>query len=252
MQSNSLMAFSMFDLYSLPPTRSLNVKGPYEYSKHKRTLNSTPSDSFRVPATPSLPLPTESPSHPTELGPYQHISRDTGQGSTIKVVRRKEMQPVRTEAVLQLPQLQPLRRRQSKAFARSLKWTGELSHSYMENRRFLESINKKAELKKTRGKRRKLPLNRTTELSFESKPAFEEVKKEAQSKLKRSTTMMDVVETDIAVKKELDFVHRRVSQQISSVKAEIQVKIASYVKHARLSYLQTKGLRADKGHSLLY
>ena len=248
------MAFSMFDLYSLPPIRNLNVRGPYEYSKHKKTLSSTPSDSFRVPATPLPAVPADCPFPPsTQLGPYQQLSRATGHGSTIQVVRRKELPPVQAVAIMHQPALQHLPRRQSKAFTRNLKFKAGLSHSYMENRKYWELINSRP---KVVAKKRKLALNRTSELSFESKPCFEPGKREAEGKaeqagLKRSSTMIDIVERELELegKRELDFVHRRVSQQINTVKAEIHVKIASYVKNARLSYLQAKGLR---GRTLIY
>ena len=116
----------------------------------------------------------------------------------------------------------------------------------MENRHFWESLNKRTELPKIPGKRRKLPLNRSLELHFDSKYDPEQGGKRENNvqslppKLQRSSTMIELAEE----KQELNFLQRRVSQQINSVKAEIQGKIATYVKNARLSYLQTKGLKA--------
>lgn len=125
-----------------------------------------------------------------------------------------------------------------------------MSHSYMENKQFLLSLNKKTELPKAQAKRRKVPLNRSLELSLEGKYHTEQGEKDKQAelgkrRLKHSTTMIEIGDGELGGEAKYDFLNRRVSQQINSVKAEINIKIAAYIKNARLSYLQAKGLKGE-------
>jgi hypothetical protein len=120
----------------------------------------------------------------------------------------------------------------------------------MENKQFWLSLNKRAELPKAQAKRRKVPLNRSLELSLEGKYHAEQGKKDKQVEMRKlrlqhSCTMMEIGDGELGGEAKYDFLNRRVSQQINSVKAEINIKIAAYIKNARLSYLQAKGLKRE-------
>ena len=126
-----------------------------------------------------------------------------------------------------------------------------MSYGYMENKQFWQTLNKRAELPKAQVKRRKLPLNRSLELPLEGKYHTEQGKKGKQAemgkrRLNHSITMIEIGDGELGGEAKYDFLNRRVSQQINTVKAEINVKIAAYIKNARLSYLQAKGLKGEQ------
>ena len=241
------MAFSMFDLYQLPPIHKNYVKGPYEYPKANRPVSpSATSDSFRLDPTPTQPVqPGTSFSHFASSSltrpphPSQSFSKEPVSDSPAKVVASLDFSATHPLTTTYPPLFPPPKHRPMKALAKPIPVNP--SRNYMENRRIWAAINKRQELPKAPIKRRKPQLNRSLQHIIDPPKKLENEKMQpVPAKLMRSTTMLEFA----AGKKEedeTDFIHRRVSQVFNSVKAEIHEKLAMYVKHPRVSYLRGKG-----------
>lgn len=147
------MAFSIFDLYSQYPQQQVRLHGPYEFSKlpRRKSNSSTSSDSFVCPETiRDDPEEKEDPGKlPPPLLKFKQFMRRSSNGTLINVVRRKEFAPanVSTLTCSNVPGKEPVKQRHNLE-KQKIKWP--VSHSYMENRRYWDSVNTMLGVKRNR------------------------------------------------------------------------------------------------------
>ena len=127
---------SIFDLYSQKSKSGPHQHGPYEFSK-KRAPKASPSDPFLSAESPQRQSAGMGAKLPLRLGLYQLVTRGVSGGGSIQVIRRKPLEPTVPDSLPSLP-LASTNLDDTEAIPASRHKA--MPHSYMENRRYWDSL----------------------------------------------------------------------------------------------------------------